>query len=372
MNTTQPASIYTQRSGLYSDHINRGHQVYPSSSLSLERRPSNSVSSISKLLHSTQADPPTSTQQSGRDTQSFQKHFEAPDGQYEDHRGDSPKSDIQVVNTRGPEGAKALGRQVNFTETELEQLSKSWLHVSQDAIIGKDRRGQTFWKSIADDYNARLKSKGVTTPKRTVKSLESRWSSLNKSMCKYASCVQTVNQQDKSGKAPADLIVKSLALYKSDTGSDFKDMVCYQILRTAPKWQDNPTFLEMCTPTKINNEHNFQDQTPDFSSGTAEGPVDLTSLPVMDRPMGNKRAKRARLTSPDSLVPQLLANSNSVAASAAKLVEEQSLQRATLQRMLEHSILMSNTNGLDDQSKADILAEKAQIVKRNCARRENQ
>lgn len=50
----------------------------------------------------------------------------------------------------------------------------------------------------------------------------------------------------------------------------------------------------------------------------------------MDRPMGNKRAKQARVTVPDSLVPQILANSDGVAVLAGKLVEEQSLKRATL------------------------------------------
>lgn len=60
------------------------------------------------------------------------------------------------------------------------------------------------------------------------------------------------------------------------------------------------------------------------------GPVEFSSLPVMDRPMGNKRAKQARVTVPDSLVPQILANSDGVAVLAGKLVEEKSLKRATL------------------------------------------
>lgn len=68
-------------------------------------------------------------------------------------------------------------------------------------------------------------------------------------MCKYVSCVQTINQLDKSGKAPTDFIMDVLDLYKLYTGTDFRDMVCYQLLRNAPKWHYNANVLEMCTPT---------------------------------------------------------------------------------------------------------------------------
>lgn len=268
-----------------------------------------------------------------------------------------------------PEDNKSAGRQRNFTNTELEQLCKSWLHVSQDAIVGKDRRGLTFWKSIAQDFNKRLKTKVSPTPPRSPKSLEAHWSTMNRSMCKYAACVQQIKRLEQSGKAPADLVEDSIALYKSDTGCEFKDMVCYKLLRNAPKWQDNPTFLDICTPTTSVDEPNITDQTPDFA-GNSNKPVALSSLPVMDRPMGNKKAKRGKFIQPESVSPQILANSTAVATAAARLVVEQSLQRATLQRMLEHSILMSNTAGLDEQSQTDILAEKASIIAKNRARRE--
>lgn len=365
--TIQPDSISTRH--LYSDHVDRGGLSYAGSSDFLKRRHSNKLSLISNVLNSNQSDRLTSTQQSRRETSSSEKHFEQPDVQGEAHDPLSPNPEPPL---RVPEDTKAAGRQMNFTDVELEQLSKSWLHVSQDAIIGKDRQGQTFWKSIAKDFNYQLTSKGSTTPKRTPKSLEPRWSSLNKAICKYASCVQTNKRQDNSGQAPADVIVESLSLYKSDTGSEFKDMVCYRLLRNAPKWKDNPTFLELCTPPKFDNEPNIQDKSPVFL-GQSDGPIDLASLPAMDRPMGNKKAKRAKfLTPPDSLAPQILANSNSFVASAARLVEEQLLQQATLQRMLDHSILMSNITGLNEQSQADILAEKARIIARNCARRDNE
>lgn len=191
-------------------------------------------------------------------------------------------------------------------------------------------------------------------------------------MCKYASCCQTIKRLQKSGTAPSDFIVDSLALYKSDTGSEFKDMTCYKLLNNAPKWQDNPIFLEMCTPLKFDHDPEIYEQTPKFLTGSSDGPAELASLPAMDRPMGNKQARRAKFTPTDSVAPQILANSNSVASSAARLVEEQSLQRITLQRMLEHSILMSNTNGLDEKSKADIEAEKAKIIARNTSRCEKE
>lgn len=65
----------------------------------------------------------------------------------------------------------------------------------------------------------------------------------------------------------------------------------------------------------------------------------------------------------------MLANSTAVANSTRLLAEQGSHQSATLERMLEHTILMSDTSNLDPQARADIEAEKALIIRKNLARR---
>lgn len=119
------------------------------------------------IFNLSQSDQLTSTQPSVGETSSYEDLPDLPDVTVGTEGAKSPLSDSTTQHPSNLllEASKLAVRQTNFGESELEQLSKLWLHVSQDAIIGKDRRGRIFWNLIAKDLNTRLKSKlSTTTP----------------------------------------------------------------------------------------------------------------------------------------------------------------------------------------------------------------
>lgn len=119
------------------------------------------------IFNLSQSDQLTSTQQSVGEISSYEDLPDLPDVTVGTEGAKSPLSDSTTQHPSNLllEASKLAVRQTNFGESELEQLSKLWLHVSQDAIIGKDRRGRIFWNLIAKDLNTRLKSKlSTTTP----------------------------------------------------------------------------------------------------------------------------------------------------------------------------------------------------------------
>lgn len=271
-----------------------------------------------------------------------------------------------VVVICSPPLLKTGGRGTNFSNNSLKQLCRSWLAVSEDPVFGNDQKGSTFWARIAADHNKRVSPGEV----RTVKSLESRWATLNRSMARFAGYVEQIRGLWETGKGPDDIVMDALALYKQEVGSDFKDVESYKILQSAPKWQLNPVYYEFCSETSndaagdlaINNLHT--DAEPKESRL-----LELEELPQLNRPSGNKKAKRQKASNVEDVSPQMLANSTAVANSTRILAEQGSHQSATLQRMLEHTILMSDTRHLDPQARADIEAEKAFIIRKNLSRR---
>lgn len=257
------------------------------------------------------------------------------------------------------------GRGTNFSDQSLKQLCKSWLQVSEDPLLGNDQKGATFWSRIAADHNKCVSTGDV----RTVKSLEARWAMLNRSMAEFAGYVEQIRGLKQTSKGPDDIVIDVLAMYKQENGSDFKDVKCYKILRVAPKWQSNPVYYEHRTE--------IQNKTSDLAinnlntDGESSGSqlLDIDALPVLNRPTGNKKAKQHIKNNGEDIAPQMLVNLTAVASSTRLLAEQGRLQSATLERMLEHTILMSDTSHLDPEARVDIEAEKALIITKNLARR---
>lgn len=271
-------------------------------------------------------------------------------------------SNVGVIGS--PPLVKTGGRGSNFSDSSLKQLCRSWLAVSEDPVFGNDQKGSSFWARISADHNKRVSTAEI----RTTKSLEARWATLNRSMACFAGYVEQIQGLRETGKGPDDIVIDALALYKQEVGSDFKDFECYKILQLAPKWQLNPVYYEFCPRTQNQAVDLGIDNINDGDASESRL-LELKDLPQLNRPMGNKKAKRQRSAVTDDVSPQILANSTAVATSTRILAEQGTQQTATLERMLEHTILMSDTSHLDPQARADIEAEKALIIRKNLVRR---
>ncbi|KAH9807645.1 hypothetical protein DFH28DRAFT_914010 [Melampsora americana] len=155
-------------------------------------------------------------------------------------------------------------------------------------------------------------------------------------------------------------------MYQNDTGSPFKDISCYNIVKDTPKWQQNPAYVEHCGNSNGSSVHSA------INLGS-----DLDSLPKLERPIGSKQAKRGRSNIAEELIPQLLENQSKILqtqSSAAESNKELALQgkaaQESLQTMVDWTILTTNLSTLDDVARAEIEARRTEVIRRSRARRE--
>nr|TKW16029.1 hypothetical protein SEVIR_5G273000v2 [Setaria viridis] len=70
---------------------------------------------------------------------------------------------------------------INYTEEENLQLLSSWIHHSTDPINGTDRKGEYYWKDVAQEFNSNAPT---NAHQRSVKQLKSHWDTEEETMSK--------------------------------------------------------------------------------------------------------------------------------------------------------------------------------------------
>ncbi|KAH9824745.1 hypothetical protein DFH28DRAFT_878276 [Melampsora americana] len=175
---------------------------------------------------------------------------------------------------------------------------------------------------------------------------------------------------NESGKSNADQVLDALALYKNNANTAFKDVSSYNIVKDAPKWQENPFYVQHCGNTNGSQELSELN----LSSN-------LDTLPPMECPIGSKQAKRGRSNLAEELVLQILENQalmlksqNSVADTNHELNRELALQgkaaQASLQSMVDWTILTTEMSKLDNVARAEIEEHQKEIICRSRVLRE--
>ncbi|POM80281.1 Hypothetical protein PHPALM_1904 [Phytophthora palmivora] len=54
---------------------------------------------------------------------------------------------------KAADGKRATSRGPNWNQEEDRQLTKAWLDVSKDGIVGTDQSGAQFWERVTQMYN---------------------------------------------------------------------------------------------------------------------------------------------------------------------------------------------------------------------------
>ncbi|CEP20022.1 hypothetical protein [Parasitella parasitica] len=85
---------------------------------------------------------------------------------------------------------------------ETLALRHAWKSVSNDAITGRDRKGPTFWGSVAEllSKNESVKEE-ISTDK-----VKSNFSRVSKSLSKFCGCVAAMERKYTSVETPEDKV----------------------------------------------------------------------------------------------------------------------------------------------------------------------
>jgi hypothetical protein len=102
---------------------------------------------------------------------------------------------LQPVATPSTRGKASSKRGSNYTNQEDIQLCKSWIHISNDPIIGNDQPGKTYWERIATDFH---KNRDFESD-RTANSLEHRFGIILKECMKFQGYYEEVKRRHPSG-----------------------------------------------------------------------------------------------------------------------------------------------------------------------------
>ena len=105
-------------------------------------------------------------------------------------------------------GRDRRATRTNWTEEENLRLISAWLSNSVDPIDGNDKKGEYYWKDVADEFNNKRPTNGH---KRTVKQLKTHWGNVKKDIGKFCGVYAQVRRTCTSGHSD-DMIMEKAHL----------------------------------------------------------------------------------------------------------------------------------------------------------------
>ncbi|XP_058751368.1 glutathione S-transferase T2-like [Vicia villosa] len=231
-----------------------------------------------------------------------------------------------------------------MSERQVPQFS------TQDPIVGVDKKVDSFWLRIPDNYNqycgqSREKLQGQ---------LKSRWHRINGCVQKFVGCYKQAVHGKKSGASEKDILINAHAFYEQDEGAPFNLEYAWRLLKDEPKWMG--AFTENSSKRTKNSASGSY--TASLNSETPSS-YELNSSSPMERPMGQKAAKRkgkakenANATEPPSSVISDTRNKRmEVMENLARLKEEENKLVKEKMEFEAMQFIMSDTSKMNDSQR---------------------
>jgi hypothetical protein len=92
----------------------------------------------------------------------------------------------------------------SFLQEEDQILSATWLEISQDPVMGSNKKKDKLWERISALFHERLPH--VCTVKRSLKSLSCRMQLIMKAISKFRGCIRQVERLNPSGASELDIV----------------------------------------------------------------------------------------------------------------------------------------------------------------------
>ena len=211
-----------------------------------------------------------------------------------------PDSAVPIVayalNSNSPSMSKKTPvRGASFTPAEDISIAKSWINVSENAIIGTEQKGNEFYEAIKAVYND--KHKPGNRENRSCQSLKARCKSLHKECMIFNGCYARLVRQSPTGVSPNDLIRISTGVFNGidmcqvtdNCRLPFRYLNAWEVLKSHDKYVyayqnvlDGARGDGSSKTSKEEQNENSSDDTIDSSDCRLKDPK---------RPIGRKRAK---------------------------------------------------------------------------------
>jgi hypothetical protein len=241
----------------------------------------------------------------------------------------------------------------NFNPDEDKNLVKSWLEISCDPIISNGQKRDRMWERIMKRFNSRRAS----NPKRSLRSLQSRWDTIKGEVTLFASYYADSIRENPSGMSDGDKVcflcratlhsvcmfqpllthlflvqtTHAIGNFAAVLQRKFAYLHCWELMKDTPKWQDpSPRAIAIAARGEgFGEDSTAATETVDLEGGQSS--PDRSGAQAR-RPMGRDSAKAAKKKA------NFDAGSSSSAEYAARM-QDLSLQRNTI--MQEESVRRS-------------------------------
>ncbi|XP_058762248.1 glutathione S-transferase T3-like [Vicia villosa] len=206
----------------------------------------------------------------------------------------------------------------HFTRDEDILLIQSWLNVSKDPIVGVDQKVESFWVRVAVNYNeyrgqSREKLKGQ---------LKCRWHRINSLVQKFVGCYKQAVNGKKSGTSENDIMAAANAFFAQD--------------QDEPKWMgESIGSSSKITKTYVSEASSDNPDTPSSYEFTSSSP--------MERPMGQKAAKRKGKAKEIPNATQDARNKRLVSMERLAQSKEDEIELKVVQLMMKDTSTMSDS-----------------------------
>ncbi|KAF0924323.1 hypothetical protein E2562_010018 [Oryza meyeriana var. granulata] len=149
------------------------------------------------------------------------------------NQGTSTNNTVNIdIDEDDNNGANRPVKKRYWSHEEEERLASAWLNASKDPVKGNDKKGDTFWKEVTDEFN----NKGNEKRTREMNQLKIHWSRLKSSINDFNGYWTTVTNVNTSGYSDDMLEDEAQKMYAKKNGKPFSLVHWWKKLKDKPKW----------------------------------------------------------------------------------------------------------------------------------------
>ena len=229
---------------------------------------------------------------------------------------DAPASNKKKKNSISPPDKDKKKKLPNWTVAEDVILARSFVNTSQNPLVGNDQKGSNFWKTVHEKFNFLVDGdEDIENFGRDQDACMNRFQrQISKQVQKWNKYFKQLNEEKPSGTSKDKWPDLATDRFCEEEGYPFKFQGAALVLHAMPKF--NP----MVDVTELDDDDIEEEDEIEVSGDTKPAAVNIIGAPMgahIQRPIGNKAAKREAATRAQATKREDSSTANTQASIAA-------------------------------------------------------
>lgn len=154
---------------------------------------------------------------------------------------------------------------VHWGEKENKRLVSAWVKNTNDSRNGNDKRGDRYWKDIAEEYN----KTAPRNERRTAVQCKNHWNKTAPFISKFNACYDKARREHGSGESDDQVMERAREEYKIMVKKKrpFALEHWWKAVKDQPKWGTSYPIEELVKRTKLNASGSYSTSNADSEDG---------------------------------------------------------------------------------------------------------